>query len=337
LEINNLKVSIIIPFQKENDYLVETIQYINKLNYKNIEVILLPDLNIDNEFIKNNLKNIKFEYQVVTTEAVSPAIKRDIGADKCNGEILAFIDDDAYPSKDWLDKLLAHFKDENICAVGGPQITPSNDTFWQKVSGAMFLSALNGKAVDRYWQGENSYEVDDWPSVNLLVRKDDFLDIDGFDNSYWPGEDTKLCHDLVQNGKKIIYEPNAVVYHHRRSGFKRHIRQVGNYGLHRGHFAKKYPQTSLKVIYVIPSLFFIFIIAGWLMLFFGTIAIYLYEFMFFLYSLAIILSIFSIYKKTKNFKIAITTIPYTIGTHFWYGYKFIRGYFTKNLKESLGR
>jgi len=332
-----LKVSIIIPFQKENDYLVETIYHIDKLNYKKIEVILLPDFDIESKFIKENLENIYFEYQIITTGPVSPAIKRDIGADKCIGEILAFIDDDAYPATDWLDELLVHFKDKGVCAVGGPQITPKDDTFWQKVSGAMFLSILNGQAVDRYWQGKSSYEVDDWPSVNLLVRKDDFIAIDGFDNSYWPGEDTKLCHDLIQTGKKIIYEPNAIVYHHRRSGFKRHMRQVGNYGLHRGHFANKYPQTSLKLIYIIPSLFFIFIIAGWMMLWFNELTHNIYVLLGLLYILALITSTISIYNKLKDIKIAVSTIPYIVGTHFWYGYKFIKGYFTNNIKESLGR
>ena len=106
---SNLKVSIIIPFQKENDYLIETIYHIDKLNYKNIEVMLLPDFDITQKFIDTNLKDISFEYQIIPTDAVSPAIKRDIGADKCTGEILAFIDDDAYPAKDWLNKALPHF------------------------------------------------------------------------------------------------------------------------------------------------------------------------------------------------------------------------------------
>jgi GT2 family glycosyltransferase len=333
----NFKVSIIIPFQKENDYLTETIYNIDKLNYKNIEVLLLPDFGIEDIFIVKYLSNINFEYKIVSTDAVSPAIKRDIGASKCTGNILAFIDDDAYPKSDWLDNLLVHFEDKNVCAVGGPQITPENDTFWQKVSGAMFLSVLNGKAVDRYWSGITSYEVDDWPSVNLLVKKEDFLAIDGFDNSYWPGEDTKLCHDLVQTGKKIIYEPQAIVYHHRRSGFKRHMRQVGNYGLHRGHFAKKYPETSLKLQYIIPSLFFIFVVAGWLMIPISQFTSAFYIVLCLLYIFAIIISTISINNKLKNVNISLCTIPYIVGTHFWYGYKFIKGYFTNNIKESLGR
>lgn len=333
----SLKVSIIIPFQKENDYLSETIFHIDKLNYKNIELILLPDFEISNSFIEKNLKDISFEYKIISTGTVSPAIKRDMGVEKCSGEVVAFIDDDAYPKNDWLDITLKHFEDNKISAVGGPQVTPENDNFWQKVSGAMFLSILNGKAVDRYYPAKSGYEVDDWPSVNLLVRKNLFLKIGGFDNSYWPGEDTKLCLDIINSNQKIIYEPKGVVYHHRRSGFKRHLKQIGNYGLHRGYFAKKYPKTSLKISYMIPSLFFIFVAFGWSIVFINELFQNIYCSIWFLYGVVNIISIFSIYAKTKSFSISISTLPYMVGTHIWYGYRFIKGYFTKDLKSKLGR
>ena len=137
--------------------------------------------------------------------------------------------------------------------------TPESDPFWAQVSGAMYLSCLNGSAVHRYFPNKNSFDVDDWPSVNLCIRKKDFLAVGGFDSSYWPGEDTKLCHDLTQkSGKRIVYCGNAIVFHHRRAGLRKHLRQLGGYGLHRGHFVRKLPKTSLRVSYFIPSVFFLF-------------------------------------------------------------------------------
>ncbi len=77
---------------------------------------------------------------------------------------------------------------------------------------------------------------------------------------YWPGEDTKLCMLLTKaEGKRIVYEPEAVVYHHRRALFWGHFRQVWNYAVHRGFFAKRYPDTSLRPQYFVPSTF---VVAG---------------------------------------------------------------------------
>ncbi|MCB1189599.1 MAG: glycosyltransferase [Leptospiraceae bacterium] len=330
------KVSIVIPFQKENDYLKETLERLKSLDYGNFEVVLLPDEEGEIQFFKNN--QVPYPYKVIPTGKVSPAIKRDIGVEKGEGEIAAFIDDDAYPDTGWLKKATVHFDKEEVCAVGGPQVTPETDSFSQKVSGAMFLSFLNGNAVIRYWPIGQSKEIDDWPTVNLLVRKNNFLEVGGFDSTFYPGEDTKLCLDLINKlNKKIIYEPNAVVYHHRRSGFFRHLKQVGRYGLHRGHFAKVYPETSLRLQYMIPSLFFIFCLLGWFPLLFFPEYVYVYLGVWGLYCLVLCLSVISVFGKIKNVFVSISTLPYTLGTHIFYGLRFIQGYFTKNLRSKLGR
>lgn len=328
-----LDVSIIIPFQKISPYLSETLDAISRLKDANFEVILLPDIDIGNSI----LENYDFPVHVVTTGKVSPAIKRDQGASESKGRYLAFIDDDAYPAPDWLKKAMTNFEDENIVAIGGPQITPEHDGFWQKASGAMFLSPLNGKAVCRYTPCNKKFYVDDWPSVNLIVKKDVFLKVGGFDNSYWPGEDTKLCADLIQLGKKIIYEPEAMVFHHRRGSFLKHIKQIGNYGLHRGYFAKRFPSTSRKISYAIPSCFWLFVCFGWLLILLGSIFHYLYLLFWLIYTSALLISTIAIIKKT-DLKIAIASIPYLIATHFWYGWRFILGFiFVKDLKSKLGR
>jgi len=327
--------SIIIPFQRVTTYLQETLDRIGLLETQSFEVILLPDIAISEEEVGAR----SYPCQIIATGRVSPAVKRDTGAKASSGELLAFIDDDAYPAADWLEKALPHFQDEGIAAVAGPQITPPTDGFWQQVSGATFLSPLNGKAVCRYWPCNKRFFVEDWPSVNLIVRKDYFQAVDGFDNNYWPGEDTKLCLDLVEKlKKKIIYEPGARVYHHRRPGFLKHMKQVGNYGLHRGFFAKRFPRTSLKVSYFLPTCFFLFVCLGWSVLLVGGAAAGLFFVFWISYLLALALSTFTIYNKLGDFKIALATAPYLVGTHFWYGWRFLKGFvFTRNLRSKLGR
>jgi GT2 family glycosyltransferase len=181
--------------------------------------------------------------------------------------------------------------------------------------------------------------VDDWPSVNLIVRKEDFVAVGGFDNTYWPGEDTKFCLDLVEKlEKEIIYEPEAKVYHHRRSGFRKHMKQVGNYGLHRGFFAKRFPKTSLKVSYFMPTCFFLFVCLGWIALLGGDLFVNIYIMLWTAYFLTLLISVLCIYYKLHHLKIALATIPYIVGTHIWYGWGFLKGFvFVKDLKSRLGR
>ena len=106
-------------------------------------------------------------------------------------------------------------------------------------------------------------DVDDYPSCNLLVRTDVLREIHGYRTDFWPGEDTLLCEDIVYGqGKRLVYDPWSIVYHHRRRLFGPHLRQLGRYAFHRGYFVKKSPKTSFKLSYFIPSLFVLGVILG---------------------------------------------------------------------------
>lgn len=322
------KVSIIIPVKEINDYIRESVPWILNLDYENFEILILPDAKSEEKFGKTTL---------IPTGKVGPAEKRDLGSKYAGGEILAFLDDDAYPRKDWLKNAVYHFRNSNIAAVGGPAVTPDNNSFGQKVSGAVFLSKLSGGNPERYWPAGEPKEIDDWPSVNLLVRKTDFLRVGGFNSEFWPGEDTKLILDLIKKlNKKIIYDPRVFIWHHRRSGLLNHLRQVGGYGIHRGFFAKKYPETSFKLKYFIPAGFFIFVVLGWILLFFPHPFKFAYFSIWLIYLLALIVSFFDIYLKIKDIKVTLAAISYIFLTHLYYGWRFIKGFvFTKNLKSQL--
>jgi GT2 family glycosyltransferase len=327
--------SIIIPLMDANDYLAETCENLKKLQNQDFELIVIP--NEKTSKLENLLAGIK--NQIIPAGNISPAIKRDLGVREAKGKYIAFIDDDAYPKEDWLDVAEKYLSRLEVSALGGPQITPPKNTFWQKVSGAVFLSPLSGTALKRYYpQGKGCF-VDDWPTVNFFIKKAVFEESGGFDSKYWPGEDTKLCLDIIKKlKKKIFYAPELQVYHHRRAGFKKHLKQIGNYGLHRGFFAKELPENSNKFMYFIPSLLDIFIVFGFISSLLYPILWKFYFLGIAVYLLAILFSTVIIWKRSGSFFISLMTISYIISTHIWYGLRFIQGFiFTKKLKSKLGR
>jgi len=328
-----IKHSFIIPVKKINDYIREAIPQILKISRDDFEIIIYPDQSTKEEWQKTR--------QIATGKA-GPAMKRNLAIRDAQGEILIFLDDDAYPfSKDddhnFLDILDQDFQDRDILAVGGPAITPAQDSFWQKVSGAVFLSRFAGGCVERYAPVGAKKLVDDWPSVNFAVRKNIFHKIKGFDEKYWPGEDTKFCLDLFKKtGKKILYDPELIVCHHRRENLIGHLKQVGSYGLHRGFFAKKFPENSCKLKYFMPSLFFLFVIFGFCLSFFSVLMLKLYLFGWLIYILALIKVFFDIRKYEKNTLVVLNALWYTFLTHLVYGMKFLWGLVAvKQLKSKL--
>lgn len=321
----NLKVSVIIPVKEINNYIRESISHILSQNYKNFEIIVLPDKEKEEVFEKT---------RIISTGHVGPAEKRDIGAKEAGGEILAFLDDDAYPRNDWLSNALLNFEDGNIAMVCGPGVTPDSDSIVKKASGAVYTSFLGGGNLShRYWPKKKKY-VEDFPSVNMLIRKKDFEKVGGFSTSFWPGEDTKLCLDIIKTGKKILYDPEVFVWHHRRANIKEHLKQVFNYSVHRGFFAKKYPATSLKIFYFLPTAFVIFLI---LAPFFIKYEIGLVGYKIILNVYLILLVIAGIFEgiRYNSILIGILVIPLIFLTHISYGIGFAIGLLKPNLISKL--
>ncbi|HLD50853.1 hypothetical protein A3K34_03075 [candidate division WWE3 bacterium RIFOXYC1_FULL_40_10] len=245
-----IKYSIIIPVRYINDFLKRNIEELKQLDYKDFEVIILPDEPEEFDF-ENDPR-----FSVIPTGTSHPAGKRNLGSLYAKGEILAFIDDDAYPAKNWLSMAEQVFEETGTYALGGPAMTPGDDCFKEKMSGRVLESYLtSAKFVYRHLPFPPR-KINDFPTVNLFVKKDAFEKVGGFLQEFWPGEDTKLCLDLVKFFKQdFVYDPRPIVYHHRREMFKPHLKQISRYGRHRGQFARIFPETSRLPAFFVPSFF----------------------------------------------------------------------------------
>lgn len=307
-------VSVVIACPGPSAYLDEAIEGIQRQTFLPFEVIVLPD----NDFEKPS--DWPDYIRVIPTGKVRPAEKRNLGIDKARGSIVAFLDDDAAPQPQWLAQAVRHFSRPEVGASGGPAITPVGEARMAFLGGDVYASPLvSGNCRYRY-VSERYREVDDLPSCNLIVRRDVLKEIGGYNTRYWPGEDTILCLDIVKKGLKIVYDPFAVVYHHRRKLFAPHLRQIGRYAMHRGFFARIFPQTSLRITYMIPSLFVLGIIFGIpAIIYFPVLAPVYYG----------ILAFYGVVTLIASFHCNpidwIIVWLGTILTHLWYGVRFMQG------------
>lgn len=244
------KVSVIIACPGGSWMLEECLAAIGRQTYRNYEVLVLPDGELD-------LSAYGDKVRAIATGKARPAEKRNLGIAESAGEIAAFIDDDAYPDPKWLECAVKYFSLEDVGAVGGPGVTPPGDGFWERAGGRVYENVLvSGGYRYRYVGGRVRRDVDDFPSCNLLVRMELLKKFGGFRTDFWPGEDTLLCKSITSGEKKrIVYDPWATVYHHRRRLFGAHLRQLGRYGFHRGYFAKRHPENSRHLAYFVPSAF----------------------------------------------------------------------------------
>ena len=143
----------------------------------------------------------------------------NLGAASAVGEYLVLLNNDTQVLSGWLEPMLSLFRQRpDTGAVGAKLLYPdgrlqeAGGIIWQDGSGWNF-----GRLED---PGRPAYnyvrEVDYCSAAALMVRREVFAGLGGFDERYAPAyyEDTDLCFRLRGIGLKILYQPAARVVHH---------------------------------------------------------------------------------------------------------------------------
>lgn len=325
----NPLVSIIIPLhwglKPENfSRFLKDLKSYKKMKYENYEVLVVTD-----KPVKNKVSEEKVKWLVMNSKhSTTGTEKRDFALKYAKGEFCAFIDDDAYPDPNWITNSIPWFSHNKIVAVGGPGITPPENSFWQKVGGNTIESYLcSGSLQFRFYPGFERF-VDDQPGYNLLIRTSTLRKVGGWGTTFYGGEDTVLCMKLIREGK-ILYDPHIVVYHHRRSFPWAHMKQIASVGKHRGYFFKKYPETSRSILYLTPTILTVGFMGG-------VILSFLYPYIFavpFIVLLVFMLAVgfLSVYVHKVGLAISLAASVAIIVTHLTYGAYFVRGLLTPHM------
>ncbi len=314
------KVSIIIPLYVIEDRFFDDLKKFEKLKYPNYEILVVCHKNI-------KLTNSKARLIKTGSKPTGPAEKRDLALKYAKGSFCAFIDDDAYPDPGWLTDLVREFKNPNIAAVGGPGLTPPEDSFWSQMTGLVYQSFFcGGPTQHRFTKSKKRY-VNDYPAYNLIVRTAILKKVGGYGSYFYGGEDTFLCLKIIKAGYKILYSPKFVVYHHRRPLFKSYLKQIANVGKHRGYFAKKFPETSRHWAYFIPSILTLGFICLLLLSLFNIRFLFLFGLIFILLFL---IGILPEVRKVKIWELPIIGVSIVL-THLAYGWSFMKGLGVKKL------
>ena len=314
-----MKVSIIIPYRIFDAQTKKCFERCLNQSEKDFEIIALPD--------EKTTEPINDRIKIIETGPVKPSRKRNLAIKEAQGDILAFLDDDAYPVEDWLRVALRYFERDDVGGVGGPNLTPDDNSSGQKVSGYIFASPIaSGAFALRYkmrYEFRKGLPVKEMPSCNLLVKREYAQKIGGFDETLLTGEDAKFCFNIRKLGKKVLYIPEAVVFHDRRHLWGPHLRQVWNYGRDKAWVIKE-DFSFDKFYYFIPFLFVVSLIIGTILSLFSPIISKI-----FLALITIYLAIIIITSLATNFILSPLTFVAIILTHLTYGTGFFYGLTSK--------
>jgi glycosyltransferase involved in cell wall biosynthesis len=145
---------------------------------------------------------------------------RNIGVQKAKGNILAFIDADCIVSSDWIDTIIS-WHQRGYKAVGGSIINESRDNIFSKAEYPLEIlefSPNNPRAEVKFVSAANS-----------SFSRDVFNQY-GFFPDIRAGEDVIFCHNLIEKGEKIIFDPDLKVFHKNDIGFQEYLKKQFMHG-----------------------------------------------------------------------------------------------------------
>ncbi|MHA1237112.1 MAG: glycosyltransferase [Candidatus Hodarchaeales archaeon] len=227
--------SVIVCTYNGSKTIKETLDNLSKLDYPHFEVIIVNDGSTDQtpQIINEYVNKYGFKLKSIENNGLSNA--RNIGYKLANSEIVAYIDDDAYPDPQWLKYLAYDFMNTEFAGIGGPNIGPDSDGFITKCISNAPGNPMTVLISDR--------EAEHLAGCNMAFRKSALEEVNGFDSKFRiAGDDVDLCWMLIKNGFKLGFSPSALVWHHRRNSIRTFLKQQHNYGKAESLLEEKWPQ-----------------------------------------------------------------------------------------------
>jgi O-antigen biosynthesis protein len=220
LDVEWPSITVVICAYNAAASLDECLRHCCALDYPALEIMVVDDGSSD------ATASIASQYPRARVLQISHAglsAARNAGLQAATGQLIAYLDSDAYPTPEWLYYLALGVNGPAVVGVGGPNIPPPRDP-----SGARLVAHAPGGPAHVLVSDDRAEHI---PGCNMAFWRDTLLECGGFDPIYTTaGDDVDICWRVQDRGLEIAFHPAAHVWHHRRNGLLPYLRQQHGYG-----------------------------------------------------------------------------------------------------------
>lgn len=237
------KVSIIIRARNEEKWISSCLSGVFRQEFTDFEVILVDNYSTDRTVHKAKSFPIK---AILTIEQFFPGKALNLGIRHSKGSYIVSLSAHCIPTNEkWLGNLLASFDDESIAGVYGRQepMAFTNDVDKRDL--------INIFGLDRKVQKKDPF----FHNANSMIRRDIWEKVP-FSETTTNIEDRLWAKEVLEKGYKIVYEPEASVYHYHGINQGRNIERAKKVvrileEIHPSYGAKYVPE-DVNIAAIIP-------------------------------------------------------------------------------------
>ncbi len=237
----SLSVTVVISTRDRGALIADTLQTLVGSQDPNLS-ILVVDQSVDDTTREAVAAVAQRDPRVHYTRSKTVGLSagRNVGASLSRSEIVAYTDDDCIVAEDWVQAIVREFEEPGIAAAYG-RVLPHE---YQGRTGTEVAFKDSHERV-RYGAKTPPWYIGH--GCNMAFRRAELIHVGGFDPLLGPGAVLRNCDDadmtyrLLAAGKRVVYSPEALVYHRQHWRDWRARQQVERaYGLGAGALFAKY-------------------------------------------------------------------------------------------------
>ncbi|MBI2886112.1 MAG: glycosyltransferase [Chloroflexi bacterium] len=232
-----LRASVIIPAYNARGTLGACLEALlgQTTPREQYEVIVVDDASSDDTAAMAG----RYPVQVLRQAHAGPAAARNLGARAAQGEMLLFLDADCVPTPGWLEAMLRPFSQPEIVGAKGRYRTA------QRALVARFVQL---EYKEKYQRMAQERYIDFIDTYSAAYRREVFLANGGFDTTFVSAsaEDQEFSFRLAEQGLKMVFLPEAVVYHTHPASWTRYTRRKMRFGYWQALNRWKHPRTLIR-------------------------------------------------------------------------------------------
>jgi glycosyltransferase involved in cell wall biosynthesis len=237
-----MKYSVIIPAYQAAAQLANCLSAVQQqtIDRAQYEIIVVDDGSTDDtaQVAERALRDFPVA-QVIRAEHGGPANARNLGAWAAQGDLLLFTDADCEPAPDWIECFARVFADPSISGAKGTYATRQR---------SLIARFVQQEYEERYDHTRRQTKIDFIDTHSACYLREVFVENHGFDAVFFPTiavEDQEFSFRLAERGHRLVFVPEAVVYHQHNTTLARYFRRKYFIGHWKMYLLRRYPGKAV--------------------------------------------------------------------------------------------